>query len=173
MINLTRLETPLGPMVACAVEEGICLLEFSDPARPATAFKALSLLLKDNVEEGENKHFDLLRKQLKEYFEGNRIAFTVPLVYPGTPFQQKVWEELQTIPYGRTRTYKQQAIALDNLLAIRAVASANGLNRIAILIPCHRVIGSDGKLTGYAGGLWRKQRLLDLESGVKPLQFSE
>ncbi len=89
--------------------------------------------------------------------------FDVPLQLPGTDFQVKVWEELMKIPFGSTRSYKEQAIALNNPKAVRAVARANGDNRIAIIIPCHRVIGSDGKLVGYGGGVWRKQYLLNLE----------
>ena len=106
----------------------------------------------------------LITNQLNEYFEGRRIEFTMPLVTPGTSFQETVWEELRRIPYGSTRSYKQQAEAINNPEAVRAVANANGVNRISILIPCHRVIGSDGQLTGYGGGLWRKKWLLDLES---------
>jgi AraC family transcriptional regulator of adaptative response/methylated-DNA-[protein]-cysteine methyltransferase len=113
---------------------------------------------------GDNSHFVLLRKELDEYFEGKRKEVSVPLVTPGSPFQQAVWKELQNIPYGSTRSYKQQANALKNPDAVRAVANANGMNRIAIIIPCHRVIGTDGSLTGYGGGLWRKKWLLDLEN---------
>ena len=112
---------------------------------------------------GENQHFEILQKQVAEYFEGKRKKFDLPLDTPGTEFQNIVWGQLQTIPYGETRSYKKQAIAVNNPKAIRAVAKANGMNRIAIIIPCHRVIGEDGKLVGYAGGLWRKQWLLDFE----------
>ena len=105
-----------------------------------------------------------MKSQLKEYFDGKRTSFSI-LIHPaGTDFQKSVWEELQTIPYGSTRSYKQQAIALKNPKAVRAVAQANGMNKISILIPCHRVIGDDGHLTGYGGGLWRKKWLLNLES---------
>jgi len=115
--------------------------------------------------QGANEHFHLLKQQIDEYFEGKRTVFTVPLFTPGTDFQQSVWEVLQTIPYGSTRSYKQQAIAINKPEAVRAVANANGLNRISIIIPCHRVIGSDGNLTGYGGGLWRKKWLLEFEGG--------
>ncbi|MCL4150603.1 UNVERIFIED_CONTAM: hypothetical protein GTU68_054721, partial [Idotea baltica] len=104
--------------------------------------------------------------ELAEYFEGTRTEFEVPLVLTGTDFQNKVWETLRQIPYGTTRSYKEQSEILGNPKAIRAVASANGSNRIAIIIPCHRVIGSSGKLVGYAGGLHRKKYLLQLE--IKP-----
>ena len=163
IINITRLETPLGTMFACAVEQGICLLEFTDRKMLETEFKQLSKLLNANIIQGENQHFGLLHQQLNEYFEGTRKAFTVPLFTPGTAFQQSVWTALQNIPYGTTSTYKQQSIAMKKPEAVRAVANANGMNRVSILIPCHRVIGGDGSLTGYGGGLWRKKWLLDLE----------
>lgn len=163
IINITRLETPLGTMFACAVEQGICLLEFTDRKMLETEFKSLSKLLNANIIQGENKHFVKLNQQLNEYFEGKRKSFTVPLFTPGTEFQQSVWTALQNIPYGSTHSYKQQSIALKKPEAVRAVANANGMNRISIIIPCHRVIGEDGNLTGYGGGLWRKKWLLDLE----------
>ncbi|MGP8215958.1 MAG: bifunctional transcriptional activator/DNA repair enzyme AdaA [Bacteroidia bacterium] len=163
VINMCRFETPLGPMFACATEEGICLLEFTDRRMLETELKSLTKELKATVLQGESKYFEPLRKQLTEYFEGRRKEFDIPLVLIGTDFQKKVWEELLRIPYGTTRSYKRQAMALNNLEAIRAVAHANGMNRIAIIIPCHRVIGEDGSLTGYGGGLWRKKRLLDIE----------
>lgn len=163
VINITRIETPLGAMFAGAVEQGVCLLEFTDRRMLETELKCLSKILNATIIQGHNVHFDLLSQQLNEYFEGKRKEFTVPLFTPGSLFQQSVWEELQRIPYGTTRSYKQQAIALKRPEAIRAVANANGMNRISILIPCHRVIGEDGHLTGYGGGLWRKKWLLDME----------
>jgi AraC family transcriptional regulator of adaptative response/methylated-DNA-[protein]-cysteine methyltransferase len=113
---------------------------------------------------GSDKKFEELYTQINEYFEGQRKKFTLPLDIRGTPFQEKAWSALLKIPYGETRSYADQARAVGNPAAVRAVAKANGDNRISIIIPCHRVIGSDGKLTGYGGGLWRKQYLLDLES---------
>jgi len=163
LINITRLETPLGTMFAGATDQGICLLEFSDRKMLETEFKILAKKLNANILQGANNHFDLLKLQLEEYFEGKRKEFTVPLCSPGTKFQQQVWESLQTIPYGSTSSYKQQAATIHNPDAIRAVANANGMNKISILIPCHRVIGENGNLTGYGGGLWRKKWLLDLE----------
>ncbi len=163
IINITRLETPLGTMFACAAEQGICLLEFTDRKMLETELKSLAKQLNANIIQGANKHFDLLRRQLDEYFEGKRKEFTIQVFTPGTEFQQSVWKVLQTIPYGSTYSYKQQAIALKKPDAFRAVANANGMNRISIIIPCHRVIGEDGNLIGYGGGLWRKKWLLDLE----------
>jgi AraC family transcriptional regulator, regulatory protein of adaptative response / methylated-DNA-[protein]-cysteine methyltransferase len=163
MIALTKIETELGIMIAGAVEEGICLLEFSDRRMLNTEYRDLSRYLKTEIKEGENKHFKTLIKQLNEYFEGNRKEFSLPLVTPGTEFQQSVWKELMRIPYGTTRSYLEQSVALGKPGSIRAVANANGMNRISIIIPYHRVIGSDGHLTGYGGGLKRKKWLLDHE----------
>ena len=163
VIDITRIETPLGTMYACAVEDGICLLEFTDRKMLETELISLAKRLNANIIPGANRHFDTLRQQLDEYFEGTRKEFTVPLISPGSEFQLSVWSSLQTIPYGSTRSYKQQAANLNKPEAIRAVANANGMNRISILIPCHRVIGEDGNLAGYGGGLWRKKWLLDLE----------
>jgi len=170
IVNIARLETPLGTMFTCAVAQGICLLEFTDRKMLETELKALTKLLNANIIQGANQHFDLLKKQLEEYFEGKRKEFTVPLFTPGTEFQESVWKELQNIPYGTTRSYKQQAAALQNPEAVRAVANANGMNRISIIIPCHRVIGNDGSLTGYGGGLWRKKWLLDMEKKYLQLE---
>jgi methylated-DNA-[protein]-cysteine S-methyltransferase len=103
-------------------------------------------------------------QQLKEYFDGTRTEFTIRLNPQGTDFQKRVWQELLHVPYGKTRTYLEQTKHLGDVKAIRAVASANGKNPIWILIPCHRIIGSDGSLTGYAGGLWRKKWLLEHEN---------
>ncbi len=128
-----------------------------------TEFKDLCKRLNAVILPGENPHLDQVQSEIHEYFAGNRKHFTVPLHTPGTGFQKSVWKILRDIPYGETRSYKQQAIALGNPKATRAVASANGHNRIGIIIPCHRVIGSDGSLTGYGGGLHRKKWLLDFE----------
>jgi AraC family transcriptional regulator of adaptative response/methylated-DNA-[protein]-cysteine methyltransferase len=163
MITTTKIETELGIMIAGAVDEGICLLEFSDRRMLNAEYKDLARHFKTTIGAGENRHFKTLIKQLKEYFEGTRKEFTVTLVTPGTDFQQAVWKELMKIPYGTTRSYLEQAGALGKSESIRAVANANGMNRISIIIPCHRVIGSDGQLTGYGGGLKRKKWLIDHE----------
>ncbi len=163
LVSVTRIITPLGPMLAGATAEGLCLLEFTDRRMLETQIKILKKRLKAAFIPGKNPHWAALEIQLTEYFSGQRKAFDLPLVLPGTPFQRKAWQALQTIPYGETRSYQAQAAAIGQPKAVRAVAKANGDNRIAIVIPCHRVIGKDGKLTGYGGGLWRKQRLLDLE----------
>lgn len=164
IITTTRILTPLGPMLAGATEEGICLLEFVDRRMLETQLTRLTKLLQARIVPGTHKHFSRLSKQLEEYFSGSRKTFDVPLVLPGTEFQKRVWAELQSINYGKTRSYKEQAVAIGSPNAVRAVAKANGDNRIAILIPCHRVIGAKGEMVGYGGGLWRKQYLLKLET---------
>lgn len=164
VILITRLTTPLGPMYTCATEQGICLLEFTERRMLETEFEDLQKRLNAVILAGENEHIRQLKNELEEYYAGTRQRFEVPLHYPGTPFQQSVWEALLKIPYGQTRSYQQQAEFLQKPKAVRAVASANGHNRIAIIIPCHRVIGKDGSLTGYAGGLERKRWLLEHEN---------
>lgn len=163
VIDLKRIETPLGTMIACATSLGVCLLEFSDRKMLETELKTIAQKLNSVIVQGDNPFFDILETQLSEYFSRKRKDFSVPLHLFGTDFQQKVWAVLQEIPYGEVRSYKQQATALGSPESVRAVANANGMNRISILVPCHRVIGSDGSLTGYGGGLWRKKYLLELE----------
>jgi len=163
LITITRILTPLGPMLAGTTEHGICLLEYKKKKMLETQLRRLNTLLQATCVPGTHAHFDALDLQLKEYFAGTRQTFELPLVLPGTPFQQSVWEGLRMIPYGTTRSYQEQAKFLGIPKAIRAVAKSNGDNRIAIIIPCHRVIGNNGKLVGYGGGLWRKQYLLDHE----------
>ena len=168
IILIDRLTTPLGPMFVCSTDKGICLLEFTDRRMLETEFEDLQKRLNAVILAGENHHIRQLKKELAEYFSGDRKEFDVALDIPSTPFRQKVWELLLEIPYGKTASYMEQAKKLGNPKAVRAVASANGHNRIAIVIPCHRVIGSDGSLTGYAGGLDRKKWLLELEGSYKP-----
>lgn len=163
VILIHRLTTPLGPMYACATDRGICLLEFTDRRMLETEFEDLQKRLDATILVGTNEHIQQLVQELQEYFDGSRISFDVSLHTPSTPFREQVWTLLQDIPYGKTVSYMQQAIKIGNPKAVRAVASANGHNRVAIVIPCHRVVGSDGSLTGYAGGLDRKKWLLQHE----------
>jgi len=164
MIVVNRILSPLGPMLAGATSAGICLLEFVDRRMLETQLKRIKKYFKADLAAGESPYFSVLNQELNEYFEGKRKEFTVPLDVAGTEFQKNVWNVLIGIPYGETRSYKDQAIALGNPKGVRAVAAANGNNAIGIIIPCHRVIGSDGRLVGYGGGLWRKKFLLELES---------
>ena len=170
MIYFTTIKTPIGNMIACANEQGICLLEFEDRKELSDELKLLPSLFQTSLEEGMTPILEQLKIELDEYFAGQRNEFSVPLLFKGTPFQQAVWHALRNIPAGQTRTYKEQAMILGKPEAIRAVGTANGRNKIAILVPCHRVIGSNGALTGYAGGLWRKEYLLKLESTFKTLK---
>lgn len=163
IILISRTTTPLGPMFICATDLGICLTEFVDRKMLETEFRDLQKLLQAEILVGENEHIRQAKVELAAYFEGNRTQFDVPLHHPGTDFQRAAWQALLEVPYGQTRSYQDQAITLGKPAAVRAVARANGMNRIAIIVPCHRIIGKNGKLTGYAGGLERKQWLLDLE----------
>ncbi len=149
LYDLHTIDTPIGTLIATAGANALVALDFSDET-PDTIRSTNPLLLH-------------LERELHEYFGGKRRDFTLPLDPQGTPFQKKVWETLGTIPYGETLSYAAEASRFGNPKATRAVASANGKNPISILIPCHRVIASDGGLGGYSGGLWRKEFLLELE----------
>jgi AraC family transcriptional regulator of adaptative response/methylated-DNA-[protein]-cysteine methyltransferase len=163
LIQITRILTPLGPMLAGAVNDKICLLEFIDRRMLETQLKRIKKTFKTELVPGNNPVFAELNKQLEEYFDGGRKNFSIPLSIEGTPFQMRVWKELLKIPYGKTVSYKTQAVNINNPNAVRAVGKANGDNRISIVIPCHRVIGSNGDLVNYGGGIWRKQYLINLE----------
>ncbi|MDH5657694.1 MAG: methylated-DNA--[protein]-cysteine S-methyltransferase [Spirochaetia bacterium] len=163
IIQITRMDTPLGPIMAGALEEGICLLEFTDRRMLENEFGILEKKFSAKCLPGKSKFFPRLEKELDEYFAGKRKKFTLPLAYRGSDFQMKAWKTLLEIPYGETRTYREEAEMMGHPAAVRAAGTANGMNMISILIPCHRVIASGGKLGGYGGGLRRKQYLLDLE----------
>jgi AraC family transcriptional regulator of adaptative response/methylated-DNA-[protein]-cysteine methyltransferase len=164
-IAFAWMETPLGPMVAGANEHGLCVLEFTDRRMLEAQLGTLGRRLKATFVPGDNHHLRQLRRELDEYFAGSRQAFDVPLVAPGTPFEERVWQALRAIPYGETRSYADIAREVGSPAAVRAVGRANGMNRIAVVIPCHRVVNKNGQLGGYGGGLWRKRRLLHLEAG--------
>jgi AraC family transcriptional regulator of adaptative response/methylated-DNA-[protein]-cysteine methyltransferase len=169
-VFLAWIRTPLGPLVAGATSAGICLLEFTDRRMLEAQLAAVKRLFALPLVPGTTAHLDTLQEELTAYFAGTRRQFSVPIAAPGTEFQKRVWDELRRIPYGTTRSYEEMAAAIGAPTAIRAVGRANGLNRIAIVIPCHRVVSKDGQLCGYGGGLWRKKVLLDLEraSGGSP-----
>ena len=164
-VRVTWINSPLGPLLAGATAKGICLLEFTDRRMLEAQFKAVRRLIGLPVVPGTNEHTEALCDQLARYFAGNLRSFTVPLLYPGTVFLRRVWEQLRAIPFGETRSYEEVAAAVGAPRAVRAVGHANGLNRLAILIPCHRVVRKDGTLGGYGGGLRRKEFLLALERG--------
>lgn len=160
IVHLTRATTPLGPMLIGGTDRGICLVEFTDRRMLETQLKRLSKQLQCTFIPGPNEMTRRMEEELSEYFTGKRTDFETPLVTTGTDFQRRVWSALQEIPFGTTRSYGEQARSIEMPSAVRAVARANGDNKISIVIPCHRVIGADGKLTGYGGGLWRKEWLL-------------
>ena len=160
---VTRILTPLGPMVAAASDEALLLLEFADRRMLETQIDRIRRQVPARFAPGENDILTRTQEEIAEYFAGTRRAFSVPLHTPGSEFQRAVWDALRAIPYGETRSYLQQATAIGRPDAVRAVARANGDNRISIIIPCHRVIGSNGELTGYGGQLWRKKALLERE----------
>ncbi len=159
-LMIAPINTPLGVMIAGATAEGLCLLEFEDQPGLQAKINDLKRLLNVRFLEGKNPHIIQAEEELKEYFEGIRQQFHVSLISPGTDFQMKVWDNLKGIPYGVTISYEQQSENIGNPAAIRAIAHANGCNRISIIIPCHRVIGKNKKLTGYSGGIERKRWLL-------------
>ena len=143
------MQSPLGLLWIQASDEGLKRIEFVECATEEVVF---------------NTHTKQAKKQLAEFFAGKRKVFDLKLAATGTDFQQRVWRQLLTVPFGQTATYQDIAIALDKPKAVRAVGAANGKNPIAIVVPCHRIIGANGKLTGYAGGLQRKASLLGLEN---------
>jgi AraC family transcriptional regulator of adaptative response/methylated-DNA-[protein]-cysteine methyltransferase len=169
VLAIDRTPTPLGPMLVGATDDGLYLLEFVDRRRLETQLRRVRDRLGGVLVPGTNVVVRETVQELSAYFAGRLRAFSVPLRPEGTPFQCRVWDALRSIPYGETRSYGEVAEAIGRPTASRAVARANGDNRIAVLIPCHRVIGADGTLTGYGGGLWRKRRLLELESGQTAL----
>ena len=165
------IESPLGPLIAGATPEGICFLEFTDRRMLEAQATTMRRRFKCAIVPGSNPHIRQLQNELREYFAGERKKFSTKLVYPGTPFQEKVWNQLLRIPYGTTTSYEDIAKRVGSPNAVRAVGTANGMNRIAIVIPCHRVVNKNGELGGYGGGLRRKGALLSLERGEKSFEF--
>ena len=162
---ITRFDTPLGTMVAAAVDEGLAVLDFADRRASRTELRDAARRLRAFPTIGRHAHLDALQAQMADYFAGRRRTFDLPLATPrGTAFETSVWAWLQTIPPGETQTYAQGAEAVGRPTAVRAIGRANGRNPVSIVVPCHRVIGSDGELTGYGGGLWRKRALLEIEA---------
>lgn len=157
------INTPLGDMIAISDQHHLHLLEFVDRKGLPAELKKLVESSKGDIGIGRYGPTDQIREELAAYFDGRSADFKTPLTLAGTPFTKSVWEALRRIPAGETRSYADLAISIDNPAAVRAVARANGANQLAIIVPCHRVIGKDGSMTGYAGGLWRKQKLIELE----------
>ena len=153
-------------MFVCATDKGICLLEFTDRKMLETEFKDLQKKRNAKILIGENEHTKRVRKEIKAYFDGECTTFQVPLDVIGTDFQQKAWKALIEVSFGLTATYQQQATKINKPNAIKAVANANGFNRISIIIPCHRIVGENGDLMGYGGGIARKKWLIEFEKKV-------
>ncbi|MHA6263049.1 bifunctional transcriptional activator/DNA repair enzyme AdaA [Arenibacterium sp. CAU 1754] len=158
------IDTPLGAMIAVSDDRHLHLLEFLDRKALPGELRKLHRMVRGDIGFGRPAPTEQTAQQLREFFAGARREFSVPLALHGSAFAQSVWRALQTIPAGQTRSYSQIAEQIGRPDAVRAVARANGANQIAILIPCHRVIGADGSLTGYGGGLWRKQKLIEIET---------
>ncbi len=168
----TDIKTPIGDMIACATDRGICLLEFQERSNVAKQLNSVSSYFKKEVIPGHNLYLLKLQEQIDQFFSKKLENFSIPLDLAGTDFQKTVWNALLEIPFGNTISYLDLSKKLGDPKAIRAVANANAANKIAIIIPCHRVLGSDGSLTGYAGGLWRKKYLLELEDQRSDRQLS-
>lgn len=168
LLHLDWIDTALGQMVVVADHRQIHLLEFADRRALPKQLKTLHRHAKGSVGLGRTAPADLLERELQAFFDGKSAQFTVPLAFHGAAFTRSVWECLLRIPAGTTRSYGEIAHELGRPTAVRAVAQANSANQIAIVIPCHRVIGADGALTGYGGGLWRKQKLIEIERRFAP-----
>jgi AraC family transcriptional regulator, regulatory protein of adaptative response / methylated-DNA-[protein]-cysteine methyltransferase len=163
ILKSSWLDTPLGPMLAISDDQALYLLEFVERRGLEREIEHLRIKTKSAIIPGRTTAIDSIEAELAEYFAGNLKIFKTPIHMLGSPFQKMVWQELMRIPYGETRSYLAQANAIGKPTAFRAVANANGANRIAIIIPCHRIINSNGDLGGYGGGITRKQWLINME----------
>jgi methylated-DNA-[protein]-cysteine S-methyltransferase len=162
-INIQYCKTKIGELILGSFEGKLCLLDFRYRKMRKTVDERIKKGLNAKFAENNTEIIEKTLAELDEYFHGNRKEFDVPLIMVGTDFQKRVWEALLRVPFGTTSTYLQLAKNIKNEKAVRAVASANGANSMSIIIPCHRIIGSNGKLVGYAGGLPIKKQLLKLE----------
>jgi AraC family transcriptional regulator of adaptative response/methylated-DNA-[protein]-cysteine methyltransferase len=162
-LRVTLLDTPLGPMLAAASNDAICELEFADRRGLERSYAEMRRRFGLPVVPGQCAPLTRLREELDAYFRGRLRMFSTPVVLRGTEFQERVWQELRSIPYGESASYETIAKRLGSPKTVRAVARANATNRLYVLVPCHRVIGKDGSLSGYGGGVWRKRLLLELE----------
>jgi AraC family transcriptional regulator of adaptative response/methylated-DNA-[protein]-cysteine methyltransferase len=159
------LDTPIGAMLAVVDDTGLHLLEFAERKALPTEINRLRERV-GPISFGQHPMIDMLAHQVEQYFSGRSIAFNMPIVQKGTPFETTVWNALRQIPAGETRSYGEIAHLIERPSAVRAVARANGANQVAVIVPCHRVIGADGTLTGYGGKIWRKQWLLEHERRI-------
>ncbi len=166
IIKTRRYESPCGTLLLGSFDGKLCLCDWQVEKHRDHVDRRLKRVLRAEFEEGTSVVIEETVRQLDEYFTGKRKEFDVPLLFVGTDFQKKVWNELLNIPYGQTISYGEMARRIGMPKSVRAVANANGANAISIFAPCHRVIGRDGSLTGYGGGLAAKKMLLELESGL-------
>ena len=162
-ILISYFTTPFGELVLGSFKGELCLCDWRYRKMRESVDNRIKTGLKAEFKQEESTVVEKTKQQLNEYFDRKRTSFDIPLKLVGTQFQKQVWNELQQIPHGETDSYLGLSKKLGNVKAIRAVAAANGANALSILIPCHRIIGSDGSLVGYAGGLSAKEKLLDLE----------
>ncbi|THB73446.1 MAG: methylated-DNA--[protein]-cysteine S-methyltransferase [Desulfobacteraceae bacterium] len=165
-INIQYHKTPYGELILGSFKDQLCLCDWRYRKMRDRIDQRITKGLNTSFAEQDDDILRAAREQLDQYFNHGRKAFDLPILMTGTEFQKQVWNELLNVPYGQTVTYLQLSRNLGNEQAIRAVAAANGANAISIMIPCHRIIGSDGKLIGYAGGLKAKQKLLELENNL-------
>ena len=172
-INIQYYKTKIGELILGSFDKKLCILDFRYRKMRTTVDNRIKNGLKAEFIKQDDERLEHTRKQLDEYLNGNRKKFDIPLLMVGTDFQKMVWSALMKVPYGATSTYLQLAKDIDNEKAVRAVASANGANSIGLIIPCHRIIGSDGELVGYGGGLPVKKRLLKLEQNNNTLSDDE
>lgn len=165
-IIIEYFKTPVGELILGTFDNKLCLADWRYRKMRTAIDKRIMTGLDAEYIEGHSDIIEQAKDQLTDYFSGERKEFDIPLLLIGTDFQKSVWNSLRLIPYGKTDTYLGLSKKLNNIKAIRAVAGANGANAISIIIPCHRIIGSDGSLVGYAGGLRAKQKLLELENAI-------
>lgn len=163
------LPTRIGDMTVVALDEGVCLTEFSDGHYLHQRLKRVDRLFRDRSQCDADRWVELLAQQLEQYLAGRRQRFEIPMIMGGTPFQNRVWKVLNSTTYGEVLTYRELAERAGKSSAVRAAAAANGANPLAVLVPCHRIVGMRGKLTGYGGGVERKAWLLALEAGRQPV----
>ena len=163
-IYVSQTQSPMGPIIIAADEEAVCLVEFWDRRMLETQFSVLEKRISATFFQGKTGPARQMADELAEYFEGDRRVFETPVRYPGTEHQTAVWEGLRKVPYGETWSYAQLAKSIGKPRAVRSVARAVGENRLSIVIPCHRIVGAGGQLTGYGGGIWRKRLLLRVEN---------
>lgn len=170
-INIVYHKTPLGELILGEYSGSLCLCDWHFRKMRDKIDRRINMHLKSHFVERRSNIAGETIKQLEQYFKGNRTEFDLPLLMIGTEFQKRVWNELRKIPYGKTMTYSKLSSVLGDPKAIRAVATANGTNALSLIIPCHRIIGSDGGMVGYAGGVHAKKKLLQLEKALPDNQL--